>query len=270
MMTKNEPESIEIVRKKYEKVSERFDRYENAFIGNLYNKLEWKSLVEIYLPKDRNARILDAGGGTGRIILPLAKMGYKPILLDVSSKMLNVAKEKLQKKRILNRVKIVEADIASLPFSDETFDLVICLHGPLSIANSLKACKEFSRIMKKGSKIIVSAHSRYWACMHELTLGHLEIALKLSNYELDYAYDLYGDWCRVFSLEELKELFEKNDIKVFDIYGSFTELLPARISELSKWDDKLFSQVEKLMLRLREEPSVIGMAFNLTLVGEKR
>lgn len=67
MMTKNEPESIEIIRKKYEKVSERFDRYENALIGNLYNKLEWENLIEIYLPKDKNARILDAGGGTGTL-----------------------------------------------------------------------------------------------------------------------------------------------------------------------------------------------------------
>ena len=170
-MLEDKPLDIAIVKKRYDKFPGIFDECENTFVGKLYNELEWEGLLKSHLPEDRSAKILDAGGGTGRITLPLAKIGYKVTLCDLSSGMLDVAKEKLQKEGVLNRVTIVEADIASLPFPDETFALVLCLHGPLSIADSLKAAGELTRVMKRGGEIIVDAHSRYWAAMHKLKIG---------------------------------------------------------------------------------------------------
>jgi ubiquinone/menaquinone biosynthesis C-methylase UbiE len=76
------------------------------------------------LPLDAKVKILDAARGTGRLAIPLTKMGYEVTLSDYSSGMLSVAREKLSKESLLDEVKVVEADMADLPFEDETFDVV--------------------------------------------------------------------------------------------------------------------------------------------------
>jgi len=96
-----------------------------------------------------------------------------------------------------------------------------------------------------------------------------EVALKLVRFELNYAYDRHGGWGRVFSPEEIKGLFERNGIKVIRIYGRFMEFIPKEIQEAKEWSEELFSNVFEIKKCLRSEPSVIGMAEDLILVGEK-
>jgi phytoene/squalene synthetase len=121
--------------------------------------------------------------------------------------------------------------------------------------------------MKKGGKLIVDAFGRYQAAMRELSKNP-GAALKLVKFELNHAYDIHGDWGRVFSPEELKGLFEENGIGVIAIYGRFTELLPKEIREAREWDEELLKDFE-IMMRLSREPSVLGMGEDLILVGEK-
>jgi ubiquinone/menaquinone biosynthesis C-methylase UbiE len=268
-MLEDKPEDAKIIKEMWNEKSKTADDYERTFECRLARELEWERLLKTYLPEDRNAKILDAGGGTGRMTLPLAKLGYRVTLCDLSPGMLAVAREKLQTEGLLDRVEIKEADLVSLPFNDETFDLVICLHSAFSYPDSLKAAKELTRVMERGGNIIVDALSRYWAVAHELN-NNPEMALKLLKLEANYTYDRHGDWIRAFSPEELEGLFEENGIKVIGIYSILYSLLPKEILEKQEWDDKSLSQVVEIMMYLREEPSVIGMAPELTLVGEKR
>jgi len=90
---------------------------------------------------------LDAAGGTGRITLPLAKMGYSVTLCDISPGMLNVAKQKLLREGVLDKVEILECDVHKLRFADESFDFVLCWDGMIETA------KELVRVTKKGGKI---------------------------------------------------------------------------------------------------------------------
>ena len=267
-MLEDKPEDTKVVKRKFDDASKTFDDLERTLEGRLYRELEWERLLKTRLPENKRAKILDAGGGTGRMTLPLTKLGYQVTLCDLSPGMLAVAREKLQKEGLLDRVEIKEADLASLPFHDETFDLVVCLHGALSDADSLMAAQELTRVMKRGAMIIVDALSRYWAATHELN-NNLELALKLVKSERNHAYDIHGMWQRVFSPEELKGLFEKNSIKAIEIYGSFYQLPLKEILKRQEWDDEFLSQVVAVMMYLRNTPSVIGMARELILVGEK-
>jgi ubiquinone/menaquinone biosynthesis C-methylase UbiE len=267
MILEDKPRKVDEVKKEFDELSRTYDELGETFESKLGQYLR-RELIKEYLPKDKNARILDAGGGIGRTTLWLVKMGYQVTLCDISPGMLDVAREKLSREGLLDRVEIEEADIAHLPFPDEAFDSVVCLAGPLSLADSLITAKELARIMKKGGRIIVDAFGRYQAAMRELSKNP-KVALKLLKFELNYAYDIHGDWGRVFSPEELKGLFEENGIRVIAIYGRFTELLPKEIREVKEWDEELFSKVLEIMMRLAKKPSVIGMAEDLILVGEK-
>lgn len=53
--------------------------------------MDWE-LLKRYLPKNKNAKILDDAGGTGRITLPLVKIVYLITLCDISPKMLDTTK----------------------------------------------------------------------------------------------------------------------------------------------------------------------------------
>ena len=267
-MPEDKPLPVDVIKKRYDQFPRIYDEYSKTFEGKLHHEIEWEILLKSHLPNNMDAKILDAGGGTGRITLPLAKMGYQVTLCDVSSGMLDMAKEKLQIEKIQDKVIIEETDIASLPFPDEIFDLVICLHGPFSIADSLRAAGELTRVMKRGGKIIVDAHSRYWAVKNALRKDP-DTALKLAKSELNHAYDIFGDWCRVFSPKELQELFEGHGIKEISIYGSFIESLPIEVKQAKEWNDEFLSQTVESMICLGSEPSVLGLAFVLRLIGVK-
>jgi ubiquinone/menaquinone biosynthesis C-methylase UbiE len=112
---------IESIRKRWDEHAEKYDEWYKTFHGAVEHYVDWK-LLRRHLPQNRDARILDAAGGTGRITLPLAKMGYSVTLCDISLGMLNVARRKLLKAGVLDKVKICECDIRKLRFADESFD----------------------------------------------------------------------------------------------------------------------------------------------------
>ena len=83
-----------------------------------------------------NLRILDAGGGSGRFSIPLAQDGHEVIHLDISSEMIDIAKDKAAKLRCTN-IKFYQSDICEkLNFPNNSFDLVLCLDSPLSFCHS--------------------------------------------------------------------------------------------------------------------------------------
>ena len=266
-MPEDTPREIEDVRKEWDELSISYDAYFNTFGGKLDEYLRWK-LIRESLPEDKTARILDAGGGTGMVALPLARMGYAVTLSDLSPGQLRVAEEKLRKQGLSEEVEIREADIADLPFPDEFFDLVLAVRGPISLATDpSKAVVEISRVTKRGGRICVDVSSRYWAVIRKYGRDP-ETALKLIRSELDHVHGAHG-FGRVFSPEELEETFERNGIEVTGIYGDFAYYLPEEMRKATKWEEKLYNQVTEMIERLSREPSVTGMGNDLILVGEK-
>jgi SAM-dependent methyltransferase len=70
----------------------------------------------------RGRRLLDAGCGTGRSLVPLVELGYDATGVDASAEMLALAAGKLG-----DRARLVVADLAELPVLG-AFDLVTCLN----------------------------------------------------------------------------------------------------------------------------------------------
>ena len=64
-------------------------------------------------------KVLDLGGGEGRIAEFFAKNGYKTVILDPSKEMLDLVRDK----RIVK--KLGKAD--KIPYGNNTFDLVYCI-----------------------------------------------------------------------------------------------------------------------------------------------
>jgi len=103
--------------------------------------------------------VLDLGCGTGRTIRLLSGRGYKFVGIDISKKMLQIAKRSKQGNYVL-------ADVRHLPFSDSTFNAVFSLHaGPIShlktFDEKLRAFKEVSRILKPRGLLFIDVRNPY-------------------------------------------------------------------------------------------------------------
>jgi glycogen(starch) synthase len=91
---------------------------------------------------DGRLRVLDVGGGYGRLAAPLAEQ-HDVTLVDVSPEMLAEARE-----RCPPDVELVQADARELPFPDESFDVVLALdllpHLP-DLVGGLRALRRVAR-----------------------------------------------------------------------------------------------------------------------------
>ncbi len=231
-----------------------------------------------YLPE--KGLILDAGGGPGRYTIELAKRGYDVTLLDLVPKMLKTAERKIRRAGVKKRVKqIVEGSIEDLSmFSDETFDAVLCLGGPLchTLNPQLreKAVKELLRVAKKDAPIFASVISRLGVLKTLLIRIQHEIHYAKHHLEVgDYVPGVHGEGFTAahwFQPEELRHLFEAQGVKVMEMAG-----LEGLSSHHRKETNRLYKDEEKwkiwmeIILKTCTHPAVVGGSEHFLLVGKK-
>ncbi|MDP2649743.1 MAG: class I SAM-dependent methyltransferase [bacterium] len=175
---------------------------------------------------DKDAKILDAGCGTGGTISKLTKSGFKRISgIDKSNYAINFCK-----KRQIKNVSI--GNINKLPFKNNSFDAVICLdvlyHQNLNIKLALK---EIHRVLKKNGLFYLQEPAFNW---------------------LKSKHDIAIQTNQRFSKKTLSELVRSNKFKVIKVsYYNFI-LFPLmaikRFIDRLKPGIKVTSDVNKLPL----------------------
>lgn len=98
--------------------AETFDSPKNIFLANLVCQA-----VEAQIDFLSDKAILDFGGGTGLLALPLAKQAKSVTLVDISEKMLEQARLKTDQQEIVN-IQCLEQDLLEKPLNQQ-FDFII-------------------------------------------------------------------------------------------------------------------------------------------------
>ena len=132
---------------------ERYDQWARDYDADLADDFDYRSpqmAAEVfarYVP--RNARVLDAGAGTGLVGEILAGMGYSTLVaMDMSPGMLEEARKKSVYTE-LHRMVMGEP----LDFPTDSFDAVICV-GTLTVAHApASSLDELVRITRPGGYI---------------------------------------------------------------------------------------------------------------------
>lgn len=107
--------------------------------------------------------ILDLCTGTGDLALTYdrAAKGLLPIVgADFSHEMLLRAMKKAAAAGAAERVKFVEADAQTLPFPDDTFQLVTIAFGLRNVTDTDKGLREMVRVTRPGGRVAVLEFSK--------------------------------------------------------------------------------------------------------------
>ncbi len=107
-------------------------------------------------------RLLDLCTGTGAVALTASEVaGDQGMIVgvDFSQGMLRQAQEKAKRQNLKN-VYFVLADVARLPFKDESFDAVTCSHAMYELDPTTRdaALKETWRVLKPGGRFAMMEH----------------------------------------------------------------------------------------------------------------
>ena len=106
-------------------------------------------------------RVLDAGCGTGEHALRFARMGNDCVGIDLSAAVLEVAGEAAKRDGLdPSKIEFRQAALESIPFADESFDLVHCRGVLMHIPAWQTALAELIRVTKHGGHIVLFENNR--------------------------------------------------------------------------------------------------------------
>jgi ubiquinone/menaquinone biosynthesis C-methylase UbiE len=132
-----------------------------------------------YASPQLDMKVLDLAGGTGEPAIGLAsRVGSEGHVtaLDLSAELLLIAEERARQ-RGLDNFSTCQADAQSLPFPDQSLDLVTCRFGVMFFADCDKALREAHRVLRSGGRACFLAwgpfDQPYWSNTMGIVLKHV-------------------------------------------------------------------------------------------------
>ncbi len=103
-------------------------------------------------------RVLDVACGTGNLAIPAAKLGADVVGLDLTPRLLEVARERAVAEGVT--VEWIEGDAEDLPFDDDSFDHVVSCFGMIFAPQYSRAAAEMRRVCRPGGGIAITAWTK--------------------------------------------------------------------------------------------------------------
>jgi SAM-dependent methyltransferase len=201
-----------------------------------------------WLPKNKNAKILELCCGTGRLTIPIAKDGYDISGVDNSSSMLEQAKVKASEAGVA--IDFIEADIRTLDLPD-TYDLIFIpfnsIHHLYKNEDLFKVFTAVKNHLKEGGlflldcfnpniQFIVEGEKEQQEIAKYTTNDGREVLIKqIMRYEsttqmnrIEWHYYINGAFdsiqnldMRLFFPQELDAYLKQNGFRILHKFGSF-------------------------------------------------
>lgn len=260
----------------YDKKAPNYDAAFDTLFFKIYDEITWRYL-EPYVPSSPTALVLDAGGGTGRWTVRMAKKGCKVVLVDISDRMLDVARERITREGLQQRIEIKKGDLARLAYPEEMFDMVLCEHTLFLFENQDQLVKELVSVLKKNAPLVISAQNRYAQSLAHLPDNPvLEKLAQALNVLLGIEYDAMTQdgALKIHSLapDEFRALLERNGLHVAKIVckGVTTPLrIAPQFVLTNEYSEDVFDRMLRLELAFCEREDALALAAHLQAIAHK-
>jgi ubiquinone/menaquinone biosynthesis C-methylase UbiE len=187
--------------------------------------------------------LLDLCCGTARHSLVLAEKGWNIVGLDISSRLLRVAKGRMRGKHVFP---LVRGDMQHLPFRANTFSIVISMFTSFgylpSEAEDMKSLKETVRALDQNGRFLIDIANRehLFRVFQKKDWGEFASFYMLEKRTLDAkASKLHSRWTildkkegkvrafnhdlRLYTLPQLRGMLRKAGLKVEEVYGDYDQ-----------------------------------------------
>jgi ubiquinone/menaquinone biosynthesis C-methylase UbiE len=209
-------------KESYEKTEDYYNKYgtwyDDERIKGYYEMINKKE-VEIVEKYGKDKKVLEVGCGTGIILNEVNKFTSVANGIDLSPGMLERAKEK--------GLNVQVANAKSIPFDDNTFDVVYSFKVLAHIPEIRETVKETTRVVKDGGTLILEFYNSY-------------SLKKLANwiYNIVKKRDVY---IRYDSIGKIKTYLPE-DWELVDYHGIKVLALGKKLST-----NKFFKSVERIL-----------------------
>ena len=165
--------------------AETFDSPKNIFLANLVCQVVEKQ-IDVLSDKE----ILDFGGGTGLLSLPLAEQAKSVTLVDISEKMLEQARLKAEQQEIKN-IQFLEQDLLKNPLERE-FDLIVVCRVLHHMPDLDEALSLFHQHLRENGQLLLADFTKTEANHHGFDLAELEKQLIEHGFSSVHSQILYS------------------------------------------------------------------------------
>ena len=154
-------EKTQRVRQVFESVADNYDVMNDLMSFGLHRV--WKKFALQIAAVRPKQTVLDLAGGTGDLAAALKKsvgpMG-QVILCDINASMLEVGRERMIDRGLMNNLHYIQANAENLPFADNSFDCITMAFGLRNVTYKEKCLASAYAKLKPGGKFLVLEFSK--------------------------------------------------------------------------------------------------------------
>jgi ubiquinone/menaquinone biosynthesis methyltransferase len=173
------------VRRLFHTIADRYDLITGLL--SYGQDRRWKTRL-VGLAPPGGGRALDLASGTGDIAFALAERGWRVAALDITHRMLELARAKAGS----SSVAFTTGDMMALPFQSSAFDLVTTGYGIRNVPRIEPALAEIRRVLRPGGVLLSLDFNRPSnAAMRAVYLGYLTVVGSALGWVLHRDPDTY-------------------------------------------------------------------------------
>ena len=139
-------------RQMFNTIADNYDFLNHTLSGGIDFYWRWRALRKV--TSIENSLILDLATGTGDLTLSARRFSPRRIIgVDVAIEMIKLGREKLNSRKF--DAQLLAGDAESLPFCDETYDIVMAAFGVRNFGHIPTGLSEAFRVLRSGGEVVI-------------------------------------------------------------------------------------------------------------------